>query len=204
MFLLKKPSKAEIENFVSSQRELPFSYREVGATRGQAPEGYIVDRYRVRLGEGEEAYARAKEALRFWRQFGLGWVSIHPDDAPPEVGATVAVLARHLGFWSLNSARIIYLVEEGGDLERFGFAYGTLPGHAERGEERFLVEHDRRSGAVSYDVFAFSRPNSPLARIGCPFARLLQRRFARDSKEAMKRAVHPMNPGVRVDDGVQA
>ncbi|QIN80220.1 DUF1990 family protein [Rubrobacter marinus] len=189
MFLPRKPSEAEIERFVSSQKNLPFSYERVGATRGDAPKGYVVDRYRVGLGEGEEAYGRAKDALRSWRQFGLGWVGVRPDDAPVEVGATVGVLASHAGFWSLNPARIVYLVQESGDVERFGFAYGTLPGHAERGEERFVVEHDRRSGAVSYSVFAFSRPNHPLAWIGYPFARLLQRRFARDSTEAMKKIV---------------
>ncbi len=192
MFLLKKPSGAEIEGFVLRESGLPFSYGEVGATEdGVPPKGYVADRYRVKLGEGEEAYERAKDALRSWRQFGLGWVSAHPDDAPIKVGTTVAVLARHAGFWSLNSARIVYLVEGGGDVERFGFAYGTLPGHAERGEERFLVEHDRGSRAVSYDVFAFSRPGHPLAWPGYPFARLLQGRFARGSKEAMKRAVDP-------------
>ena len=191
MFLLREPSKPEIERFVSSQGELPFSYEEVGATRGAPPKGYVVDRYCVKLGEGEEAYERAKDALRSWRQFDPGWVSAHPGGAPIEVGTTVAVLARHAGFWSLGSARIIYPVEESGTVERFGFAYGTLPGHAERGEERFLVEHDLRSGAVSYDVMAFSCPNHPLAWLGYPFVRVLQRRFARGSKEAMKRAVAP-------------
>lgn len=194
MFLFKKPSEPEIERFASSQRDLPFSYREVGANRGEAPRGYVVDRYRVKLGEGEDVYDRAKDALRSWRQFDLGWVSLHPSGAPIKVGTTVAVLASHAGLWSLNSARIVYLVEEGGDVERFGFAYGTLPGHAERGEERFLVEHDLGSGAVFYDVFAFSRPNHLLAWLGYPFARLLQRRFARDSKEAMKRAVALATP----------
>ena len=192
MFLLKKPSTMEIERFVGSQKNLPFSYREVGATENDAPpKGYVMDRYRVKLGEGEEAYKRAREALREWRQFDLGWVSPHPGGAPIEVATTVAVLAGHAGFWSLNSARIIYLVEEGGDVERFGFAYGTLPGHAERGEERFLVEWSREDDSVFYDVFAFSRPNHPLAWLGYPFVRLLQRRFARDSKEAMKSAVAP-------------
>ena len=192
MFLLEKPPGVKIERFVASQAKLAFSYGEVGATRDdRTPKGYVADRYRVKLGEGKEAYERAKDALRAWRQFGLGWVSAHPNHAPVEVGTTVAVLASHAGFWSLNPARIVYLVEEGGDVERFGFAYGTLPGHAERGEERFLVEHDRRSGAVFYDVFAFSRPNHPLAWLGYPFARLLQKRFARDSKEAMKMTVAP-------------
>lgn len=192
MFQRKKPSGAEIERFIASRGQLDLSYGEVGATHNDAPpKGYVADRYRVKLGDGEEAYERAKDALRSWRQFGLEWVSAYPNDAPIEIGTIVAVRARHAGFWSLNPARLVYLVEEGGDTERFGFAYGTLPGHAERGEERFLVEYNRGSGAVFYDVFAFSRPNHPLAWLGYPFVRLLQGRFARDSKAAMKRAVSP-------------
>ena len=192
MFLLKEPSSDDIRRSVDSQKNLPFSYIEVGASRkGVAPPGYVVDRYRVRLGEGPEAYARAVEALRGWRQFDLEWVRLLPPGAALEVGATVGVLARHYGFWSLNPARIVYLVEETGNVERFGFGYGTLPGHAERGEERFSVEWNREDGSVSYDVFAFSRPKHPLARLGFPFARVLQRRFARDSKIAMVEAVSP-------------
>ena len=192
---MKKPSKAEIERFIASQRDLPLSYDEVGATRdGVPPKSYVVDRYRVKLGEGEEAYERAREALCSWRQLELGWVGLRPGGAPVEVGTTVAVLASHVGFWSLNSARIIYLVQERGDVERFGFAYGTLPGHAERGEERFLVEWSHEDDAVFYDVLAFSRPNHILAWLGYPFARVLQRRFARDSEEAMRKAVAPVDP----------
>jgi uncharacterized protein (UPF0548 family) len=144
MFSLRKASEAAARCFISSQEDLPFSYENVGASReGVAPRGYAVDRYRVRLGEGPEAYARAVEALRGWRQFDLGWVRLLPPHAPIEVGTTVGVLARHYGLWSLNTARIAYLVEESGEVERFGFGYGTLPGHAERGEERFGVEWNR-------------------------------------------------------------
>lgn len=47
------------------QRDPPFSYKEVGASREiGAPLGYAVDRYQVKLGEGAEAYERAVEALR--------------------------------------------------------------------------------------------------------------------------------------------
>ncbi len=189
MFFFRKPSEDDVRRFVSLQRDLPFSYEEVGASReGVLPEGYVVDRYRVRLGEGPEAYERAKEALRAWRQFDLGWVRLFPPDAPIEVGTTVGVLARHYGFWSLNPARIAYLIEESGETERFGFGYGTLPGHGERGEERFAVEWRREDDSVHYDVLAFSRPKHPLAWLGYPFARLLQRRFARDSRKAMVEA----------------
>ena len=150
-----------------------------------APPGYGVDRYRLKLGEGPEAYERAVETLRGWRQFDLDWVQLLPPDTPIEVATTVGVLARHYGFWSLNPARIVYLMEETGDVERFGFGYGTLPGHAERGEESFSVEWNREDGSVHYEVFAFSRPKHPLAWLGYPLARALQRRFARDSKRAM-------------------
>ena len=193
MFLLRKPSEADIQRFIYSQKGLPFSYEEVGASRkkGEPPKGYVVDRYRVKLGEGQEAYERAKEALHTWQQFNLGWVRLLPLDAPIKAGATVGVLVRHYGFWSLNTARIVYLVEESGEVERFGVGYGTLPGHGERGEERFSVEWRRGDNTVHYDVFAFSRPQHLLAWLGYPFARLLQRRFARDSKRAMIRAVNP-------------
>jgi uncharacterized protein (UPF0548 family) len=196
MFSLRKPSEAAARRFISSQEDLTFSYENVGALReGAAPRGYAVDRYRIKLGEGPEAYARAVEALRAWRQFDLGWTWLLPPHAPIEVGTTVGVLARHYGFWSLNTARIAYIVEESGEVERFGFGYGTLPGHAERGEERFGVEWNRRlDGSVYYDVFAFSRPKHPLAWPGYPFARLLQKRFRRDSTRAMVEAVAKEKP----------
>ena len=65
----------------------------------------------------------------------------------------------------------MYLVEGSGGAERFGFAYGTLPGHAERGEERFSVVLNRDDGSVHYEVLAMSRPKHPLAWLGYPFAR---------------------------------
>ena len=76
-------------------------------------------------------------------------------------------------------------MDEEGPIVRFGFAYGTLPDHAEKGEERFSVEWHHEDNSVWYDILAFSRPNHPLARLGLPLTRRLQRRFARDSKRAM-------------------
>jgi hypothetical protein len=77
MFFLKEPSDEEVRQFLSAQGMLPFSYGEVGASREDAtadlPPGYAVYRYRMKLGEGIEVYARAVEVLRRWRQFELGW-----------------------------------------------------------------------------------------------------------------------------------
>ena len=71
----------------------------------------------------------------------------------------------------------------------FGFAYGSLPGHAASGEERFLIEWDPSDDSVWYDLSSFSRPNGWLARLGAPYLRRFQARFARESAEAMRRAV---------------
>ncbi|QIN81757.1 DUF1990 family protein [Rubrobacter tropicus] len=146
-----------------------------------------MDHSRVRLGEGEEVFGRAVGALFAWKMFDVGWARLLPEDARVEVGATVGVLARHYGFWSLNLSRVVYGIEADGPVRRRGFAYGTLPEHGESGEERFTVEW-HEDGSIFYDLYAFSRPAHPLARLGRPFARGLQRRFARDSLRAMVRA----------------
>ena len=88
----------------------------------------------------------------------------------------------------MNACRIIYVIEEHGSSEKYGFAYGTLPNHAEIGEERFTVEFHPEDKTVWYDIYAFSRPTA-LARLAYPFTRSLQKRFGRDSKAVMQRAV---------------
>ncbi|MGF1473694.1 MAG: DUF1990 family protein [Rubrobacteraceae bacterium] len=191
MFLVGRPPVQRINAFLKAQQEEPFSYEEVGASRERASgvAGYVVDHNRVRLGSGAAVFSRAVEALQSWRMFDVGWVEICWPDVPVEVGATVAVLGKHYSFSSLNACRVVYLVEEDAGVRRSGFAYGTLPEHAARGEERFTVEWDR-DDSVWYDLYAFSKPNHPLARLGRPFVRSLQRRFAEGSKAAMLRAVN--------------
>ena len=188
MFLLVKPSPERVERFLAAQHNRTFSYREVGYSRRGAPPGYTVDHNRVRLGEGRATFARAVNAIRSWKMFDLGWVSAHPAADEIRPGATVAVRCRHFGFWSLNACRIVYLVDDEGPIVRFGFAYGTLADHAERGEERFTVEWHHGDGSVWYDIYAFSRPNHPMARLAYPLARFLQKRFVRGSKRAVARA----------------
>jgi uncharacterized protein (UPF0548 family) len=188
VFLLAKPDPKRIERFLAAQRNRTFSYREVGQSLKGGPPGYRVDHNRVRIGAGRAAFARAVEAVRGWKMFDLGWVTVWPPTAPIEAGTTVAVRVRHFGFWSLNACRIVYMIENEGSVVRFGFGYGTLADHAEQGEERFSVEWNHEDNSVWYDLFAFSKPNHPMTRLGFPFARMLQRRFARDSTRAMARA----------------
>ena len=189
MFLFRRPSADFVREFIAGQSSLPYSYADVGATAVLAPPGYRIDHNRTKLGEGGETYDRAVSALKHWQQFNIGWVRIVPPETALELRAVVAVEARAFGLWSLNAARVIYTFDDvRAGLAKFGFAYGTLPDHVEEGEERFTVEW-LEDDSVWYDIYAFSRPQHRLAKVGFPLCRMLQKRFARDSMAAMRNAV---------------
>jgi uncharacterized protein (UPF0548 family) len=197
---LRQPGSDILGQFVAEQSALDFTYPAVGATAETPPVGFIVDRTRITLGAGESVFEAAKAALRRWQQFRLGWVQAWSPETPLEVGQTVAILGWAAGFWWLNSCRIVYTVEEFGDTNRFGFAFGTLPGHVESGEERFLIEWNRNTDQVAYDILAFSKPNHILTRLGYPLVRLCQKRFGRDSAASM---FHAVNADARLPAVVQ-
>lgn len=187
---LQKTSTDILSQFVAEQSAMDFSYSAVGATAETPPLGFIVDRTRMELGAGESVFEAAKSALQRWQQFRLGWVEAWSPETPLEVGQTVAIMGWAVGFWWLNSCRIVYTVDESGPTTKFGFAYGTLPGHVESGEERFLIEWDRNTDQVAYDILAFSKPNHILTRLGYPLVRRSQKRFGRDSATSMFKAVN--------------
>ena len=190
MFLFRKPSPERIRRFMADQRQASLTYAEVGASRAdEPPPGYGANRGRIVVGSGEATYMHATEALRRWAHYDMKWVRIIPPAPPLEVGQTVGLRVHHFGFWSLNACRIVYTFdEEDAAGRRFGFGYGTLPEHGERGEERFEVAWNRVSDDVSYELFSFARPGPLLARLGFPFVRMLQKKFARDSVRAMAKA----------------
>jgi uncharacterized protein (UPF0548 family) len=182
MWSLRKPTEGELAEFLKHQAKASFTYAEVGLTASEErwPCGFDHDRNRILLGKGADIFQRARCALFNWRHFPSAWTMIVPADVPIAPGNTIAVLIRALGVWWWNSARIVYTIDETGLTPRFGFANGTLPAHAERGEEQFLVEMDAQQN-VWYSIRSFSRPRLWAARLAYPVVRLLQRRFVRDS-----------------------
>lgn len=193
MFQLTPHSAERIGAFIQQQAELPFSYEAVGATHPDheaAPARRVVDHNRVLLGSGDACFACACDALREWRMFPSPWTRIHPAKAPISEGQAVVIQIHAFGLWSLNAARIVYTIDRA---DEFGFAYGTLPGHAESGEERFMIRRNA-AGEVFYDLFAFSRPRHFFTIAGFPVARYLQKRFARESLESMRQAVADFTP----------
>ncbi len=187
-FTLRRPEDRTIRQFLADRSADEFSYPEVGLSATGVPQGYNVDHNRILLGHGPEVFAKARLAIEAWKMFDIGWVElIHAPEAI-RVGMNVAILARSAGLYSLSSCRVVYLLDEAEPIRRWGFGYGTLTNHVERGEERFSVEW-RSDDSVWYDIVAFSQPRHWFAKLGYPVARHYQRRFAQDSKAAMKRAV---------------
>jgi uncharacterized protein (UPF0548 family) len=189
VFLVRRPSAADIERFLDRSHDRPLSYGPIGIARHR-PNVRGLHEHAAVIGRGARDFQRARAALIAWKHFDIGWVDVFPRRAPVEIGTDVAVLIRHLGIWSLNGARVLYHVAGEGALTAFGFAYGTLTNHAESGEELFEVWLDP-GGDVGYRIRAVSSPQSALARIGRPAVTRLQARFRRDSAAAMARAMAP-------------
>jgi uncharacterized protein (UPF0548 family) len=162
-------------------RTVAPTYPEVGATRAVAlgepgaalPGGYHSLRREIRLGSDETTYATARDTLLGWgMQRGTG-ASVHPA-TPPEPAATVLISYGVGPLRAVIPCRVVWTVDEPG---RVGFAYGTLPGHPECGEEAFLVRRDD-AGQVWGTVLAFSRAAAWYTRLGGPVARAAQRFMA--------------------------
>ena len=191
-----EPSTQRIRKFVRTQRNLDFNYGPIAATRdleidadGSVVGDFNVDAVRAVIGRGADDYQRAVGALRDWKMFDLGWVQLCWPDTRICAGSSVAVLAHIARGWVLNASRIVYVIEDSGEIERYGFAYGTLPGHILRGEEKFVVSWNRQSGEVAFELIAISRPNQIISWLSYPLIRTLQRRFRREAVRAMKRSV---------------
>ncbi|MCF6377364.1 DUF1990 domain-containing protein [Nocardioides KLBMP 9356] len=160
-------SDAEVERL----RGAPFTYSDVGSTRtGAMPDGYGVLLRSVVVGSGPERFERASQAVLRWDMHRRAGLTVRPSNDPVALG-TVAVVRLGPGPLGLDApVRVVYLVDEP---RRQGFAYGTLPGHPERGEEAFVVEL-QADGSVTFTITAFSRPATLVARLTGPVGRRIQ------------------------------
>ncbi|UQX86883.1 DUF1990 domain-containing protein [Jatrophihabitans telluris] len=151
-------------------RRAALTYPEVGQTQGETlPSGYDwLERTATLTGTD---FLAASQALLAWQvQLNAG---VGVEASALHVVADAVVTLR-LGIGPLRvgaPCRIVYVVDEPW---RRGFAYGTLPGHPESGEELFLLQV-APTGGVTLTIRAFSRPSSRLAKLATPVARSMQR-----------------------------
>ncbi len=165
-----------------------LSYAPVGATRDPAvvaspPDGYRAFERRVRLGAGPETWQRAAHAiLRFGIQFGAG-VRVTRTVADAETPLVVGEDFRlRIPPWPKRfPARVVWVQQEP---RVVGFGYGTLPGHAESGEEAFILER-HGDDSIWLTIRAFSRPPTAWWRSVDPLLRRVQAAMTRRYERAL-------------------
>jgi uncharacterized protein (UPF0548 family) len=173
---------------LEAAREAPASSPRVLSVTdglvGALPNGFQHDVSRSALSRGLASFAAAREALLAWEPFDLGWVQV-VGPAPRIAEGELVALEAHTGcFWSIIVNRVTEVVDSP---TRFGFLYTTTAVHVEEGQERFVVDFNPANESVCYLIEAVSRPRHVLARLGYPFTRAMQHRFARDSHGRMMR-----------------
>jgi uncharacterized protein (UPF0548 family) len=171
-----RPGEEELARLCVELRDRHVTYDQVGQTRGsRLPGGYHHVREVADIGHGAETWARAQDALRTWQGHRHTGASITPSQPPLDPGTVVIVTVRVGPLFVVAPCRIVYVTVEA---DRFGFAYGTLPGHPEQGEESFHIARNAE-GAIIFEILAFSRAAALLAKLGGPIARMTQQRITR-------------------------
>lgn len=156
---------------VVALRATAFSYDAVGATAGEPPSGFHSFTQSRVLNHAD--FDTAVDVLMTWRMHQRVGLKVAASSATVEADSVVE-MRLGIGLASLKiPCRVVYVVDEG-DLR--GFAYGTLPGHPESGEERFVVRR-LPDGQVEATVSAFSRPVTLSARLGGPLTSWFQRKM---------------------------
>lgn len=114
-----------------------------------------------------------------------------PYGMPFVAPGSTALLSIPFGPFRVSApARVVYVVDEP---QRRGFAYGTLPGHPEEGEESFIVEQTD-DGSVWLEISAFSRPANGLWWLVYPVLRASQAFYTRRYFESLSGPVE--SPGL--------
>lgn len=158
---------------LSDLAEAQVTYAEVGATASDMPAGYRHVVRRDRLGHGTDVFDRCAAGLLTWRVHRDAGLHLRASHTPAQVDAVVSQLVGTRTLGLVAPCKVVYVVDEP---RRQGFAYGTLPGHPETGEEAFVVCHDE-DGSVALEITAFSRSANVLSRLGGPVTRLVQDRM---------------------------
>ncbi|MBT9256266.1 DUF1990 domain-containing protein [Phycicoccus sp. MAQZ13P-2] len=116
-------------------------------------------------------FERTAHDLLTWQVQGRAGLRVRTSRLPLRTG-TVVEMRWGVGPLALRiPCRVVEVLDEPG---RAGFTYGTLVGHPEAGEERFLLER-LDDGRLRFRITAVSRPATPLARLAGPVGRAAQR-----------------------------
>lgn len=165
----------------------PLTYREVGASLGaDLPAGYHhLERSRA-LGRGRGVWNVAVADLLAWQVQARAGLRVHASADVAE--GTVVELSAGVGPLAVRAPCRVVRVVRGDDVA--GFAYGTLPGHPERGEESFVVRLED-DGRVTFTVRAFAVESSLPARLSGRLGWWLQSWFTDRYLRSLGAGAHP-------------
>ncbi len=182
-----RPSDSEgMQRLVERLLNAEPTYQQVVDTlTGGRPEGFRHDNYQADLGRGPQTFVRAVEGLKTWKAHRLPGVRVFPSAQEIRIGATVVVTLGTPVAALAAPCRIVGIVDEP---TRWGFAYGTLPGHPEQGEEAFVVSTSPDE-TVRFDITAFSRPGDSVVRLSGPIGRGVQRAGTKAYLRALRQFV---------------
>lgn len=155
---------------VARLRAAPLTYPRGGSAEHPPPGHHGFSRRRVLEAA---SFEEAAEALMTWRVHERAGLQVAASGPRVEPDTVVAMRLGPRGVGIRIPCRVVEVTEQP---DLVGFAYGTLPGHPESGEERFEVRR-RADGRAVVTVSAFSRPATLLARAGGPLARAAQARM---------------------------
>lgn len=186
MRFVRPSDPSSIARLVDALRSIEPTYSEIGATlAGTKPTGYRNDHYETVLGAGLDVFRRAADGLQAWKAHRFPGVDVLPSGTEIHPGATVVVTFGTPVLSLAAPCRIVAVVDEP---SRWGFAYGTLPGHPEQGEEAFEISI-AANGTVRFEVTAFSRPGDATVRLLGPIGRAAQRAGTNAYLRALRRFV---------------
>ena len=132
------------------------------------PDGYHHVRKSAVIGSGRTRFEDAAAKVMRWGMLRGAGVRVDATSDVAAVGSEVLV-----GIGPVRApCRVVYVID---DPDRRGFAYGTLPGHPESGEELFAVRYDPATDEVHAEVAAFSRHATWWSKLGSPVTALMQR-----------------------------
>lgn len=160
------------EGEAASLRAAPLTYSSLDTSlSAETPEGYRSFARSRTLSRRD--FDAAVQDLFSWRMHERSGLRVRASDVPLREG-TVVLMRLGPGPMSVRiPCRVVRVVDEP---HQRGFAYGTLPGHPESGEEQFILTR-QDDGSIRFTVSAFSRPATRIARWGGPLGRAFQDRM---------------------------
>ena len=187
MLRLQEPTAEDLDHLLTVAEDDDFTYSDLGSTHaGFLPPGYSHDRCSLVLGP-DTCFDAAVSGLKHWAAHKHTGARVFPD-APLTSGATHIIVRRVGPLWVLAPVRLVFVADRPYQPDRFSFAYGTLPGHPEQGEQCFTVQK-KFGGEVEFEIVAFYRPGELLAKAAGRVTTSLQHTFTRRYLEGLRNQV---------------